>query len=69
MTEFLENNWKWIIGSILTIIGLIIAYFQLRQNEPTKNSQKSGNNSINIQSSKNITVEKNDKKIKPKKRK
>ncbi|MDX8554929.1 hypothetical protein MK851_15040 [Tenacibaculum sp. 1B UA] len=69
MTEFLENNWKWIIGSILTIIGLIIAYFQLRQKEQTTNSQKSGKNSINIQSSKNIKIGKDDKKIKSKKRK
>jgi putative Mn2+ efflux pump MntP len=69
MIEFIEDNWKWIIGSILTIIGLLIAYFQLRQSEPTKNSQKSGKNSINIQSSKKIKVGEYDKKIKSKKRK
>ena len=66
MIEFLQANWKWIIGSILTIIGLIIAYFQLKQNETTKNKQRSGNDSINIQSSKNVKI---DKKFKSKKRK
>lgn len=68
MKEFIIENWQWIFGSILTIIGLIIAYFQLRQNESTKNSQKAGKNSINIQSSKNIKVSTHDKKVKSKKR-
>ena len=66
MIEFLQTNWKWIIGIILTIIGLIIAYFQLKQNKTAKNTQKSGKDSINIQSSKNVKI---DRKNKSKKRK
>lgn len=43
--EWLLNNLEWIVGSVITILGLIFGvYFVIK-----KNVQKSGRNSTNIQ--------------------
>lgn len=43
--NWLLNNLEWIIGSIITVLGLIFGIsFVIK-----KNVQKSGNNSTNIQ--------------------
>ena len=58
MKEFLLHNWKWIIGTLIAIIGIYISYKQLTKKDKVSNYQKSGKNSINIQSSKNVKVNK-----------
>jgi hypothetical protein len=43
--EWLLNNLEWIVGSVITILGLILGVsFVIK-----KNVQKSGRNSTNIQ--------------------
>ena len=60
MKEFLLTNWKWIIGIIIALLGLIISVIELARKKKPVNSQKSGKNSINVQSNKNIKIGKDD---------
>lgn len=58
MNDFIQNNWKWIIGTTIALVGLIIAYLSYRKSSNPSNKQKGGKNSINIQSSKNVKISK-----------
>jgi hypothetical protein len=58
MNEFIQNNWEWIIGTLIALAGLIIAYLSYRKNSTSTNKQKGGKKSINVQSSKNIKISK-----------
>lgn len=53
--DWIVDNTEWIFSGIgVFIIGLFITYI-IRNNEP-KQYQKSGKNSINIQSGKNVRI-------------
>lgn len=58
MNEFIQSNWKWIIGTIIAFVGLIITYLSYSKKTNSMNKQKAGKNSINIQKSKNIKISK-----------
>lgn len=58
MSEIIENSWQWIVTTAITIISVLIAYFSYKKKTGKSNQIKSGNNSINIQSSKNVKINK-----------
>lgn len=58
MYDFIQNNWKWIIGTTIALLGLIVAYLSYKKNLNSSYKQKGGDNSINVQSSSNIKISK-----------
>ena len=58
MKGFIQNNWQWIIATIIAVIGLLISYLRYRKKTIPTNKQKGGKNSINVQSSKNVKINK-----------
>jgi uncharacterized protein YpmS len=58
MNDILLNNWKWIVGTLIALTGLVIAYLNYRKKSSPANKQKGGKDSINVQSSKNVKISK-----------
>lgn len=56
MIAFVENYWQWLIGSIIAIISIWIAFLQYKKKQEVSNQLKSGNNSPNVFNSPNTQI-------------
>ncbi|CCK80188.1 hypothetical protein [Desulfobacula toluolica] len=63
ITEWINSNYTWIFSGIgVLIIGSIITFFKKKSSNVINRSQRSGNNSTNIQAGGNVEfTQKNDK--------
>ena len=56
MSEFFENYWQWLIGTIVAVLSILIAFLQYKKKQQSTNKLSSGSNSINLQNSPNSSI-------------